>query len=222
MTDTSFDRQSFERALHELGRRAHAEGKTIEIAIYGGSALMLTYDWRLATRDVDAVFDADRETVRRLAGAIAAERGWDPDWLNDGVKGFLSGADRESKRLFATYPSEDEAGLRVMLACPRYLFAMKCRAMRIGGVESNADLEDIRRLAAEIGISVGRGALSCVPILPEPRHDPEDAVRPGRNLRRAGGQPTAPARNTKIVTGAFTRPGTLHEVGMGGDPGDST
>ena len=36
-----FDRLALEQALDELGRRAHAEGKTVEIAIYGGSALVL-------------------------------------------------------------------------------------------------------------------------------------------------------------------------------------
>jgi len=120
--DKPFDRQTLESALEELGRRAHGEGKTIEIAVYGGSALMLTYDWRLATKDVDAVFEADRQTVRRLAQGIAEENGWDPDWLNDGVKGFLSAADDSpgSKRLFRTFPSEQEPGLRVMIANPAY------------------------------------------------------------------------------------------------------
>ena len=93
---------------------------------------MLTYDWRLATRDVDAVFEADKQIVRRLARDIAEENDWDPDWLNDGVKGFLSAADGSSqaKRLFRTYPSEEAPGVRVMVANPAYLFAMKCRAMR--------------------------------------------------------------------------------------------
>ena len=160
----AFNRQTLERALHELGRRAHAEGKTIEIAIYGGSALMLTYDWRLATKDVDAVFEADRTTVRRLARDIAEEYDWDPNWLNDGVKGFLSAADAspEAKRLFRTYPSEDEPGLRVLLSNPEYLFAMKCRAMRIGGVEESVDIEDIKGLAKEIGLTSAREALDLV------------------------------------------------------------
>lgn len=159
-----FDRQTLEEALHEMGRRAHAEGKTIEIAIYGGSALMLTYDWRLATRDVDAVFEADRHTVRRFARQIAEENDWDPNWLNDGVKGFLSAADSsaEAKRLFRTYPSEDEPGLRVMIASPEYLFAMKCRAMRLGGVDESIDIDDIRRLAGEIGLTSAQEALDLV------------------------------------------------------------
>jgi hypothetical protein len=162
--DKVFNRRTLEQALLELGHRAHAEGKTIEIAIYGGSALLLTYDWRVATRDVDAVFEADRQTIRRLAREIAEEHDWDSNWLNDGVKGFLSAADKdpESKRLFRTYPSEDEPGLRVMLPRPEYLFAMKCRAMRIAGIEESVDIDDIRHLAGEIGLTTAREALELV------------------------------------------------------------
>lgn len=151
-------------ALSELGRRALAEQKTIEIAVYGGSALVLLFDWRIATRDVDAVFEADKATVRRLARQIADEHGWDGDWLNDGVKGFLSVADAEPgvKRLFGTYPSEAEPGLRVMVANPHYLFAMKCRAMRLGAPGANADIDDIRRLGQEIGIADAQAAIDLV------------------------------------------------------------
>lgn len=107
---------------------------------------------------------ADRATVRRLARQISDDNGWDPDWLNDGVKGFLSAADGEpgSKSLFGTYPSEAEPGLRVMVANPHYLFAMKCRAMRLGGQESSADVEDIRRLGREIGIVDAAAAIRLV------------------------------------------------------------
>jgi hypothetical protein len=161
---TVFNRQSLEHALDMLGRLAYAEGKTLEIAIYGGSALMLTYDWRLATKDVDAVFEADKQTIRRLAKEIAEENDWDPNWLNDGVKGFLSVVDGspQAKRLLRTYPSEDAPGLRVLVANPAYLFAMKCRAMRIGGVEESDDIDDIKRLAREIGLTSAQSALDLV------------------------------------------------------------
>ncbi len=164
-----FDRDTLEQALHELGRRAHGLGKTVELSIYGGSALTLTYDWRLATKDVDAVFEADRTTVRRLAREIADANGWDANWLNDGVKDFLSASDRSAKRFFRTYPSEAEPGLRVMMPNPGYLFAMKCRAMRVGGADQSSDIDDIRRLAGEIrrlageiGISTAADAVALV------------------------------------------------------------
>lgn len=163
MAGTVFDRASLRAALSALGERAFALGKTIEISIYGGSALMLTFEWRQATRDVDAVFEPDRELVRRLAAELAVEYGWDKEWLNDGVKGFLSPVDGAPhvKEFFATFPDEDRPGLRILIASPRYLFAMKCLAMRLAG-EDARDLADIRALAHEIGVRTSEQALDIV------------------------------------------------------------
>jgi hypothetical protein len=46
---------------------------------------------------------------------MAEEFGWEENWLNDGVKGWLSAIDNNPgvKVLFKTYPSEQEPGLRV-------------------------------------------------------------------------------------------------------------
>jgi hypothetical protein len=139
-------------------------GKTVEISVYGGSALLLTYDWRHPTRDLDAVFENDKTLVRELAADIAAERGWDKDWLNDGVKGFLSQIDGApgSKQLFGTYPSEAQPGLRVLVAAPVYLFAMKCRAMRLGGASETSDVEDIKHLSISLGITTAAQAIEIV------------------------------------------------------------
>jgi len=158
------DREGLKDAFVHLGQLAWAEGRTIEIAVYGGSALMLSFDWRLATKDVDGVYEADRQTVRRLVGVIAAERGWPADWLNDGVKGFLSARDPDDgvKLLFGEFPSTEAPGLRVLVPRPEYLFAMKCRAMRAGGADENSDIDDIRKLANEIGISKAADALALV------------------------------------------------------------
>jgi hypothetical protein len=49
-----------------------------------------------------------------------------------------------------------------MVANPCYLFAMKCRAMRIGATEANDDIDDIRRLAREIGINDATAAIELV------------------------------------------------------------
>ncbi len=96
-----------------------------------------------------------KDFVRRLAAEMAEEFKWDENWLNDGVKGWLSNRDTDPdvKALFKTYPSEDLPGLRVYTAKPEYLFAMKCRAMRVGGIETNLDIDDIKLLARAIGIS---------------------------------------------------------------------
>lgn len=159
-----FDRAAVEEAFGRLAELAVAAGKIVEISIYGGAALILTLDARPATRDVDAVFDRDRDFVRHAARSIAADFGWDEDWLNDGVKGFLSSADGApaAKRLLRTYPSADRPGLRVFVASPEYLFAMKALAMRIGGVEQKQDVDDIRRLAAFLKVASAAEAISIV------------------------------------------------------------
>jgi predicted nucleotidyltransferase len=159
-----FDQVALEFALSELGRRSYEAGRTVEIAIYGGSALLLTMDRRVSTRDVDGVFEQDKDFVKKLAAGMAEEFGWDENWLNDGVKGWLSTVDANPgvKVLFKTYPSEEQAGLRVFVPKPEYLFAMKCRAMRIGGIDSSSDIEDIKLLAHKIGLTSSEDALALV------------------------------------------------------------
>ena len=159
-----FDRAALEAAFAEIGDRAAQTGKVVEITVYGGSALVLTLQTRPATRDVDAVFEADRGFVRQVAREIAAANGWDESWLNDGVKGFLSRADRDpdSRRLFRSYPTEQAPGLRVFVAAPEYIFAMKCMAMRIGGVEESRDVQDIEALIQVLGLKSFDEAIALV------------------------------------------------------------
>lgn len=165
MPTTAFlTRQKLESAFRALGLKARAADKIVEIAVYGGSALVLTMPDRVATKDVDAVMQNDQVWLREAVAAVAQENGWPPDWFNDGVKGWLSqrDADPEAKHLFKTYPSEDEPGLRVFVASPHYLFAMKCMAMRIGGIDKSPDRSDIEVLARKIGIFTAEQALDIV------------------------------------------------------------
>lgn len=159
-----FDRDTIRQAFEEIGRRARAGGKIVEIAVYGGSALILTLPARATTKDVDAVFEADRSWLRPVIKDIADQFGWPADWLNDGVKGFLSPRDGEpdAKALLASYPNGEEPGLRVFVPVPEYLFAMKAMAMRIGGVDEPRDVSDIRALGAEIGIETADEAIALV------------------------------------------------------------
>jgi hypothetical protein len=165
MPTTAFlTRANLESAFRALGLKARAADKIVEIAVYGGSALVLTLEGRAATKDVDAVMHHDPAWLRQAVAALAEENGWPAAWLNDGVKGWLShrDADPAAKYLFKTYPSENEPGLRVFVATPHYLFAMKCLAMRIGGVDETQDRSDIEALARKIGIATAEQALEIV------------------------------------------------------------
>jgi hypothetical protein len=92
-------------------RRKGSRCKDHRRAVYGGAALALVFDLRQVTRDVDAVVRGSQEFLRRVVGEIAEEDGWPTDWLNDGVKGFLS--HHEEWRAITEFQASDEGGLRL-------------------------------------------------------------------------------------------------------------
>jgi hypothetical protein len=139
-------------ALHELGTMAVAEGKVIDLAVYGGSALMLVSNFRGSSWDMDAVAQSGQDFVDRAARTIAQQRSWPSDWLNDGVRTYLSPlADHDrSHELFASYPDEISPGLRVYVPTAEYLLAMKLMALR---VETANDFDDIINLMRVVGVT---------------------------------------------------------------------
>ena len=148
--------QDLHDAFMELGAQARREGKVIDLAIYGGSALMLASNFRVATQDVDAVVEGDQGTLARLADEIARTRNWPRDWLNDGVRTYLSpnvNGLQEHHALFRAYPSEQEPGLRVFVPSPEYMLAMKLMAMRLDPTGDKSDLADIINLIDVVGLN---------------------------------------------------------------------
>ncbi len=88
-----FTKREIIEALERLGQLAEAQGEVVELMLVGGALMVLAYDARQSTRDVDVVILAPREAhrVRTLAKKVAAERDWPKDWLNDAVKSYLVG-----------------------------------------------------------------------------------------------------------------------------------
>jgi hypothetical protein len=136
--------------LRLLDEKARAAGITVDLAIYGGAALAIAFDMRMATRDVDAVMRNHPNFVRRSVREIAEERNWPINWLNDGVKGFLSAS--EQMRLMQDFQSGSAGGLRLYMPTPEYLLAMKCMAMRIDDPDAPHDVKDIKELAKILGL----------------------------------------------------------------------
>jgi len=131
--DPVFTPETLGDALTELGQLAHEAGRVIDVAVYGGSCLMLVSNFRIATADVDAVAADDQSFLDSAAQTIAERRGWPSDWLNDGVRTYLSPLvdGFEQHELFRTYPSEQTPGLRAFVPTPEYMLAMKLMALRL-------------------------------------------------------------------------------------------
>jgi hypothetical protein len=123
-----------------------------ELYLVGGAVMCLAFAARPSTRDVDAYF-VPAAKVRAAAARVAIAKGLDDDWLNDGVKGFLSANGQFE-------PYVELSNLKVFCASAEYLLAMKCLAMRIG--EEFHDLEDVRYLLKNLGISKYDKAVSVI------------------------------------------------------------
>lgn len=144
------DRDEILAALADVGQHLHDRGLQGEVYVVGGAAFALAYHLRRTTRDVDAVF-APKMAIYEAAAAVAAERGLPPDWLNDAVKGHLLDQDPDAAEV-AELP-----GLRVLVASPRMLLALKVIAHRLG-----EDAEDVRRLADMLDLSSAGDVLDVV------------------------------------------------------------
>jgi len=137
------------KLLNEELRRTGTEG---ELFLVGGAVMCLAYAARPSTQDVDALFRPARE-VREAAARAAVQAGIQPDWLNDGVKGFLS-----ERGKFSPFLELDH--LRVMVAQPEYLLAMKCLSLRIGAEFHDED--DVRYLLRHLGIDSYEQAVAVI------------------------------------------------------------
>ena len=62
------------RALRRLGELTEEAGLELELCIYGGALMMLAYDARAMTKDVDAVIRPSREGLA-LAARVGRELG---------------------------------------------------------------------------------------------------------------------------------------------------
>lgn len=141
-------RRLFELLDDELADEA-VEG---ELYLVGGAVMCLVFGARPATRDVDALF-RPTAAIRSAAARVAARADVPDDWLNDAVKGFLG-----PRGEFDTYL--ELPNLRVFVARPEYLLAMKCASMRLGA--EFHDLDDLRYLLRYLNVGSVAQALDLV------------------------------------------------------------
>jgi len=143
-------------ALDALNRRLTEKGVTGELCIYGGATMVLAFDARESTRDVDAIFVPKAE-VYEEAAKIAEEMHLPISWLNDGVKGFVS---MEGEVTTEGMPQWEN--LRIMRPTTRYLLAMKCMAARVADYDTSGDKNDIIHLCNDLGIRTTEDVMNLV------------------------------------------------------------
>lgn len=137
---TLLSQDEITNALTRLGEIAQAKGYQIELVAVGGAVMVLAYNARLATHDVDVFILSPEEAriVRDFSQQVAHELNWPDDWLNDGAKGFLVGISHGPVIFSAP-------GIVVRQPSVAQLLAMKLSAWR-----DDVDIEDAQRLLQEM------------------------------------------------------------------------
>src|ERR1700737_4944947 len=164
----AFDRDRLLDAFDQIGRAAVLAGTKLQIAVYGGSALMLASNFRFATEDVD-VSELEHPLPGWLAAVvdkIARENGWQGDWFNDGVAFHLSSlADHALDHLeFGTFPrGGTHPVLVVSVPSAEYLLALKLKAVRVAdAVRGETERLDILNLMKVVGVSTAEEAITLL------------------------------------------------------------
>lgn len=134
-------------SLDEELKRRHVTG---ELCVFGGAVMVLVFDARESTRDVDAIF-VPKTALREAAAAVAEARALPESWLNDGVKGFVSEDGMPQFR-----------NLRLVRPTTEYLLAMKCLAARAGGLDDRGDRDDVLTLCRHLHLNDAAEVLAIV------------------------------------------------------------
>jgi len=143
------DRDEIHGALRELSEVLDDRGVVARIYVVGGAAMVLAYESRFSTDDVDGS-GYPTDDVLAAAVEIAERRGLKSGWLHDSVKVYFPTFKEPDWRPVIKVGTVD-----VVVADERTLLAMKMRASR-----GRRDELDIKFLLDTCGISSVDGALA--------------------------------------------------------------
>jgi len=161
-------KEELEKALCRLGELLRERRVAGEIAVFGGAAIVFGFEFRRATEDIDASIAQGHGQVLKVLQEVGAEMGLPRNWPNEQGASYLS--KQQDLRLFKTYPSEGQFGLRVLVAVPKYLLAMRLLSLR----PFAHDLGDVVELASGLGLTTTDQLLELVKhYYPDEKIDPE-------------------------------------------------
>jgi hypothetical protein len=139
------------QALNLLGELAEEEQVTLELCLYGGSAMVLAYSAREVTKDVD-VTARPSDLALRLAAVVGERLGLDESWMNNEVRQFVSEHGTFAPLEIQELEAAAKRRLKITRASAGYLLAMKCLAGRSGLPGYPGDFADIRFLIIKMGL----------------------------------------------------------------------
>lgn len=127
--------------LTEVGQLLLDQGQEAAIYVIDGAAMAIEYQSRRITRDVDAALRSGGNAFWNATNEVGARHGLAPDWINSQAIAFMTNEpDLDASEL--TLP-----GIKIAVASPEHLIAMKLRALR------PRDIADLDTLFRHLGIT---------------------------------------------------------------------
>ena len=156
-TGSALTREAILAALQALSDELAQKSVVGEVCLFGGAVMVLAFTARISTKDVDAIF-RPTQIIRDLARQIGERHHLPANWLNDGVKEYVSARHETHQGNLPRFPH-----LRLAMPVPEYLLAMKCMAARLGGTTGEqADVPDITFLIRHLKLTSAKDVLDLV------------------------------------------------------------
>jgi hypothetical protein len=157
MPTDSLSRDDILKAFQALSDELASRSVKGELCLFDGTVMVLAYGARLATKDVDAIFQPE-QIVREAAIKIADQTALPENWLNDAVKGYVSANHQTFEGNLPQFPN-----LHVVMPTAGYLLAMKCLASRIESTQpEGGDVKDIIFLIRHLKLKSTREVMDVV------------------------------------------------------------
>lgn len=157
MSRAGLSKEAILKALRDLSDALAKENVKGELCLFGGTVMVLAFSARVSTKDIDGIFHP-ASLIRNLAVQIGEANELPNDWLNDGVKGFIS-----AKHNVITGNLPQFSNLLLTMPTPEYLLAMKCMASRINpGAGEEGDVRDIIFLIRHLNLKTASDVMKIV------------------------------------------------------------
>jgi hypothetical protein len=136
------NREEIESALAELAGQLNARNVKARIYLVGGAVMVLAFDARFSTGDIDGAIHPI-EDVLAVAAEIGERRGLGAEWLNNSASQFIPVFKEPNWQ-----PIFKSGNVEIVAADERSMLAMKMRAGR-----GSRDRPDINFLVKRCGVT---------------------------------------------------------------------
>jgi hypothetical protein len=158
---SDLNREEIELALAELAERLNARNVKAKIYLVGGAVMLLAFDARFTTGDIDGAMHPT-DDVLAVTAEIGERRGLGAEWLNNSAQQFIPAFKEPNWQ-----PIFKSGNVEIVAADEHSMLAMK---MRVG--RGSRDRLDINFLVKRCGVTSVAEALDlyeeCFPEDPLP------------------------------------------------------